>query len=140
MFDSYGEETKRYSFEMKIASYIRLHIYGYTPLNLGRLYLVHHSDIYDSYRTSGMESELSYIGHELLYEIYKYTQKKCSLEVLEQYVAQFDPSNYFECSLSYDWEIYAIKLQYLIEYILGNPNYEGYVDRLESCLNQDSPI
>ena len=140
MFDSYGEETKRYSFEMKIASYIRLHIYGYTPLNLGRLYLVHHSDIYDSYRTSGMESELSYIGHELLYEIYKYTLKKCSLEVLEQYVAQFDPSNYFECSLSYDWEIYAIKLQYLIEYILGNPNYEGYVDRLESCLDQDSPI
>lgn len=83
-------------------------------------------DIFESYRTSGMESELSYIGFELLYKIYEYTQKNCSPEVLEQYVAQFDPQYYFECSPSYDWEIKALKLQYLIEYILGNPNYEGY--------------
>lgn len=136
MFDGYGEETTPYSVDEKIASYLRLYKMGYTPLELGRIYLVNHCDIYDHYRTSGMESYLEYIGQEFLFRVYDYTQKNCSQEVLEQFVAQYDLEHYFKCSSSLDWEIYAIKLEFLLAYVVGNPNYDEYLADFEDALDK----
>lgn len=136
MFDSYAEETKGYSIDYRIATFLRLYRMGYTPLELGRLYLVNHMDIYNSYRTSAMESFLTYLGCELLSQVYEYTRNNCSSEEFELCVAQFDLRHYFYCFTTCDWEIYAIKLESLIAYIVGNPNYDDFVFKYEELIDK----
>ncbi|MGN0231401.1 MAG: DUF1810 family protein [Muribaculaceae bacterium] len=137
MFDSYGDETYKYSKEEKYASYLRLYRMGYSPLDLGRLYLVNHRDIYNGYRTSGMESYLSFFTMEFAFDVVTYAKENCGDDVLSRTMAQFKPIMNGRGRTSIDWELCAVELESVMAYVSGNRDFDGYVRQLESRLLQN---
>lgn len=137
MFDSYGDETCEYSKEEKYASYLRLYQMGYSPLDLGRLYLVYHRDIYNGYRTSGMESFLSFFIMEFVLDIVTYAKENCGDEAHLRTLAQFKPIINSLGSVPADWELCAVELESVLAYVVGNRDFEGYVRQLESRFLQN---
>lgn len=108
-FDDGCHEANGMERQERYATFMDLTRRGYSVVTLTWQYLIHHGDLFDSYRTSNTESTLLSMGFKLLFEALEWLDKQIDSSPKTQLSALFPP-DFFEIDECMTWERAAYRL------------------------------
>lgn len=126
-FDDGCHEADGMEQEERCATFMDLTRRGYSVVTLTWQYLIHHGDLFDSYRTSNTESTLLSMGFNLLFEALEWLDNQFDSSPMTQLAALFPPE-FFEIDECMTWESAAYRLDAMFKFMIDNPNLSIFVE------------
>lgn len=126
-FDDGCHEANGMETDERCATFMDLVRRGYSVVTLTWQYLIHHNDLFDSYRTSNTESTLLSMGFSLLFEALEWLDQQVDATPITQLAALYPPE-FFETDECMTWERAAFRLDALFRFMIGNHNLSKFVD------------
>lgn len=113
--------------EERCATFMDLVRRGYSVVTLTWQYLIHHGDLFDSYRTSNNESTLLSMGFHILFEALEWLDQQVDSTPITQLAALFPPE-FFEIDECMTWERAAYRLDALFKFMINDHNLSKFVE------------
>lgn len=126
-FDKGCHEAKCMDNQKRSATFMDLTRRGYSVVTLTWQYLIHHSDLFDNYRTANTESTLLSMGFHLLLEVLEWLDQQVDLTPKSQLTALF-PLEFFRTNKCMTWEKAAYRLDALFRFMIDNANLSRFVE------------
>ena len=126
-FDNGCYEAKSMEPQERYATFMDLVRRGYSVVTLTWQYLIHHNDLFDSYRTANTESTLLSMGFSLLFEALEWLDQQVDATPITQLAALFPPE-FFETDECMTWERAAYRLDALFRFMISNHKFSKFVD------------
>lgn len=126
-FDNGCHEAHGMEREERCATFMDLVRRGYSVVTLTWQYLIHHGDLFDSYRTSNTESTLLSMGFHILFEALEWLDNQIDSTPITQLAALFPPE-FFEIDECMTWERAAYRLDALFKFMINDPHLSKFVE------------
>lgn len=126
-FDDGCHEANGMEQEKRCATFMDLTRRGYSVVTLTWQYLIHHGDLFDSYRTSNTESTFLSMGFNLLFEALEWLDNQIDSSPMTQIAALFPPE-FFEIDECMTWERAAYRLDAMFKFMINNPNLSRFLE------------
>ena len=126
-FDNGYHEAHGMEREERCATFMDLVRRGYSVVALTWQYLIHHGDLFNSYRTSNTESTLLSLGFHILFEALEWLDQQVDSTPITQLAALFPPE-FFEIDECMTWERAAYRLDALFKFMINDHNLSKFVE------------